>query len=51
MQLTRMIVTLQNWIQPDIAVIMGGGLQRVITVAHDKQRSKDIRMDPLEGKS
>ena len=42
-----MIVTLQNWIQPDNVRLMGGGSTKFIPVAHEKQRRKDIRMNPL----
>ena len=43
-----MIVTLQNWIQPEIVRLVVVGSPMVISVAHGKQMKKDVRIEALE---
>ena len=41
----KMRVNFQNWIQPDIIGLMGGGLPRGTTSDPTKRKMMDIRMD------
>ena len=43
-----MIVTLQNWIQPDIVGIMGVRSQNITAVDHIQKSRMDISMEPQD---